>query len=110
MKPITVAILGGIGAGLALTLINKAAATGVKVLQTVGDAVDPTNPDNIAASGINKVGGILVTEPDGNGKSADGSWSLGAWAYDVLHPEETAQIRAINDPVEMTRPKSTGWW
>ncbi|HEX7890291.1 MAG TPA: hypothetical protein VF522_13100 [Ramlibacter sp.] len=47
--------------------------------------LNPLSTDNAAYTGINRVGGALVTAPDGPGKNADGSWSLGGWLYDVTH-------------------------
>lgn len=91
MKPSTVAILGGIAALTVIYLSKQAAQAGTQLFQTIGDAVDPTNPDNIAYAGINKVGTVL-TGPEGSGRNADGSWTFGGWLYDVTHPE-TAYLR-----------------
>lgn len=104
MKPETVAILGGIAALTAIYLVNKATTGGAAVLQTIGDAVDPTNPNNIAASGVNKVGGIIVSDPRGPGKNADGSWTLGGWIYDISHPVERYYVDNI------TNPAATSYW
>lgn len=102
MKPTTIAILGGIAALTAIYLARQAAVGGAAILQTVGDAVDPTNPNNIAASGINKVGAIIVTSD--NGRNADGTWTLGGWIYDVTHPVEHYYVSNI------TNPAATSYW
>jgi hypothetical protein len=99
MKTEHVIILGGIAAATVIYLSAKAAQTGTQMLQTIGDAVDPTNPDNIAAAGINKVGGVLVTDPTGAGKNADGSWTLGGWIYDVTHPQTVFQRDNPSNPI-----------
>jgi hypothetical protein len=61
-------------------------------------AVDPTSRDNVAYQTANQIGGSLVTAPDGNGKNADGSWSLGGWIYDVTHPSTVAAIKEMTTP------------
>ena len=90
LKPTTIAILGGIAALTAIYLVNKTVQGGATVLRSIGDQVDPTNPDNIAYSGINKVGSVLVDDPMGPGKNADGSWTFGGWIYDVTHDDPLA--------------------
>lgn len=98
MKTEHVIILGAIAAGVVIYFGNKAAATGSQLFQSIGDAVDPTNPDNIAASGINKVGTVLVTSPTGPGKNADGSWTLGGWWFDITNPEIAYKRDNFNNP------------
>ena len=61
-------------------------------------AVNPADPNNIANRGVNAIGGALVTDPQGPGKNADGSWSLGGWIFDVLHPGTVDQVKKITDP------------
>lgn len=90
MKNTTIAILAGIAAVTAIYLINKTVQGGATVLRSIGDQVDPTNPDNYIAAGINKVGGVLVDDPSGPGKNADGSWTFGGWIYDVTHTDPLA--------------------
>lgn len=74
-------VLAVVGIGAAALLVWK----GPALLKKAGDAINPLNHDNAIATGVNAVGGALVTDPAGAGKNADGSWSLGGWAYDVLH-------------------------
>jgi len=54
-------------------------------LDAAGRAINPTSPDNLAYRGVNAIG-AAVTDPDGPGRNADGSWTLGGWLYDVTHP------------------------
>lgn len=54
--------------------------------------INPLSPENAAYASITAVGGALVTEPDGPGKNADGSWSLGGWWYDVLHGDQVGML------------------
>lgn len=54
--------------------------------QQVKDALDPTSDKNLAYTGVNALGNAVVdTAPTANGRNADGSWTLGGWAYDLLH-------------------------
>lgn len=46
--------------------------------------INPASRDNLAYQGVNAIGDALVSDT-GPGRYADGSWSLGAWAYDVTH-------------------------
>lgn len=48
--------------------------------------VDPTSADNVAYHTVTQIGGALVTDPNGAGKNADGSWTLGGAIYDLTHP------------------------
>lgn len=76
---------------------------GKKALGAAGSAVDavsPLNQNNVFANTINKVGAALVTEPDGNGKNADGSFTLGGWWYDVTHPQTAQQVRDMSGTVQ----------
>jgi len=62
------------------------------------EAVNPWNQENVIYQTANAAGGALVTDPQGPGKNADGSWSLGGWLYDVTHPETYNAIRNISKP------------
>lgn len=103
MKTETIAILGGIAALTVIYLTKQAATAGTQLFQTIGDAVDPTNPDNIAYAGINKVGTVL-TSPDGAGRNADGTFTFGGWVYDITHPQ-TVYARD-----NITNPNAATWW
>lgn len=86
MKPVTVAIVATVAAVAAVYLATRAARAAVDAAGTVGQAINPVNPNNVFYGGVNAVGGALVTEPDGPGKNADGSWTLGGWIFDITHP------------------------
>lgn len=78
------------------------------VARTVLPKLNPLSADNVAYSGVNAVGASLVTAPDGPGKNADGSWTLGGWLYDVLNADTaqavknmsgtTVQMKSVADP------------
>lgn len=48
-------------------------------LPDVGNAVNPLNQENVFYEGVNAVGEKL---------SGDQDFSLGAWLYDITHPNE----------------------
>lgn len=58
---------------------KKLAGAAPGAVAAVGQAVNPVNPDNVFASGVNAVGGAV------SGRGAE--WSLGSWVYDVFHDE-----------------------
>ncbi|MFZ3221287.1 MAG: hypothetical protein WA174_14715 [Rhodoferax sp.] len=93
----TIIIVGGI------TLVAVLAAWAVKkatgVAGGVANAVNPLNHDNVFAGTVNQVGNILVTDPTGPGKNADGSWSLGGWVYDVTHPATADAVKHTTDTI-----------
>lgn len=78
------------------------------VARAVLPKLNPLNADNVAYSAVNSVGASLVTEPDGPGKNADGSWTLGGWLHDVLNADTaqavkntsgtTVQLKNVSDP------------
>lgn len=89
-----VVLLGG-AAMLIYTAKSKASAAAGQL----ANAIDPTNPDNVAYSTINTWGGYAITDPDGPGKNADGSWTLGGFLYDISHPVTAWKIANIEKPV-----------
>lgn len=96
MKPTTVAILAGTAALTLIYLAHQAAKGGSTLIRTIGDQVDPTNPENIAYSGINKVGSVLASDPSGN-------WTLGGWLYEATHEEyDPNRATAPTDPHTFT--------
>lgn len=74
------------------TLGNAASAAGGAVLT----GINPANSGNVVNKAVTSIGAAMVTSPDGAGKNADGSWSVGGWLYDVSHP---GWQTAINAPV-----------
>jgi hypothetical protein len=72
--------------------------------------LNPASTENVAYRGVNAVGGALVSDPAGAGKNADGSWSLGAWLYDIAHkpafdPYASTMVSAaaVNDARQIDR-------
>lgn len=80
----------------ASTAASDAWGAASTALGTVADevivAVNPADPGNLANSAIAAIGGAMVTDPAGPGKNADGSWTLGGWAYDVLHGDQVGMM------------------
>lgn len=84
-----------VGAAVAAVwfVVRRASNAGGQLVDAIGstvsnavDAVNPTNPENVAYHTANVIGGELAGDnPDAPGRNADGSWSLGAWLYDVTH-------------------------
>lgn len=70
--------------------------------------ITPWNHDNVFASTVNKVGGALVTDPQGPGKNADGSWTLGAFAYDVTAPVGVTPAGMVLPAVGVAQVITTG--
>lgn len=66
---------------------TAAAQTVKKAAAVVGDSVNPTSSGNIIYRGVNAVGDVLD-----NGNSADNSFNLGIWIYDILHPEDYTAV------------------
>ena len=88
-------------------LIIGAAAVAVVGLYLLGrkiaPALNPLSPDNAAYSGVNAVGAALVTDPDGPGKNADGSWSFGGFLHDVFNPDTAQAVREVTQPVPLQK-------
>lgn len=65
-------------------------------------AINPADPENLVNRAVTAVGGAIVSNPEGPGKNADGSWTLGGFIYDVTHPEVTAQIKGTSSHPDLT--------
>lgn len=77
--------LGAAVVGAAYYAYTKARAA-LPSAQQVKDALDPTSDKNLAYTGVNAIGNAIAdTNPDANGRNADGSWTLGGWFYDWTH-------------------------
>ena len=68
-----------IGAGAALVLWLTTA--GKKAAAAVAGAVNPLNPDNLANTFTNSVGGVLTGDPN---------FALGVSAYDLVHGDTSS--------------------
>ena len=89
--------------GLAYYAYKQASAAAGAVAHQVGAVADaiitgtnPVNPENFANRAVSAVGSAIVSNT-GPGRSADGSWSPGAWVFDVTHPKWDAQNTAPNN-------------
>lgn len=101
-----------IAAGLLATayIVKKAGGAAADAAAQVADAVNPLNHDNIFASTVNKVGGAIVTDPNGPGKNADGSWSLGGWLFDVFNPRTARAVAETTSPYgQFDTGSGSGW-
>tara|TARA_R110001599_G_scaffold287356_2_gene489917 strand:+ start:10381 stop:10617 length:237 start_codon:yes stop_codon:yes gene_type:complete len=65
-----------VAGGLLLWYVKDKA---VEVVKTVGNAINPVNPENVFYEGVNSVGSSL---------SGDSEWTLGTWIYDVTNKDE----------------------
>lgn len=97
------------GLGAAWWVYTKARDEGTGIVQAAADAVNPANPDNIVNTAVSAAGAAIVTDPAGPGKNADGSWSAGAWLFDVFHPQTRARISALAEPGIGSVDTSGGW-
>jgi hypothetical protein len=70
-----VAALGVVGAIGVLYVKSQA----TKAAGVVGDAIDPTNQQNIINRGVSAVGATI---------SGEENWTLGGWIYDITHKSE----------------------
>ncbi len=76
--------LGGLVLGLGAWAVARAARA-VAGLE-VPDAINPASRNNVFYSTFNQVlGAVLPSAPEAAGRMADGSFSLGAFAYDMTH-------------------------
>lgn len=71
-NPKTVLIVGGVAVAGLWYIKSRAGDT----VARAGQAVNPTNPDNIFYGAVNSVGREL---------SGDEHFSLGGWIYDITH-------------------------
>lgn len=87
----------GIVGLLAVYFVGRKAVQGAA---TAANAINPLNQNNMFSSAANAVGGTLVTDPNGPGKNADGSWTLGGWLYDVTHPATAKEVASLSGTVQ----------
>jgi hypothetical protein len=84
-------------AAVALYVIGRKVAGAVPgAVSAVGQAVNPVNPDNVFATGVNRVGGAV------SGQGSD--WSLGSWIYDLTHEDYDPNAPAA------ARADESNWW
>lgn len=85
--------LGGV-AWVAYTVKQKASAA-AETVSKFAATVNPSSRDNFVYSGFNGIA-ATVAPSNGPGYSADGSWRLGAWLYDIFHPVEVYHRDNLN--------------
>ena len=95
-------VAGAIGlAYYAYKQASGAAGAVARQLGEVADAVivgtNPANPENYVNRAVSAVGSAIVSDT-GPGRNADNSWTVGAWAYDVLHPGWSTDAIAGTSP------------
>jgi len=73
----TMVIGGSIIGVVVLVIFYQVRKDAIKVEGTVATAVNPVNPNNVFASGVNSVGSAVT---------GDSNFSLGVWLYDATHP------------------------
>ena len=106
----TAARLGG-----AADAVSEAVGDLVDSAGEVADAVivgvNPANPSNWVNQGVSAVGSAIVSDT-GPGRSADGSWSVGNWLYDVTHrdPVNPAGTASGATPVIEPGGAAFGWF
>lgn len=78
--------------GLAYYAYKQASGAASAVAHQLGEVADsvitgtnPVNPQNYVNRAVTSLGSAIVSDT-GPGRNADNSWTVGAWAYDVLHP------------------------
>lgn len=96
-------IAGAVGLAVYVVRRSQAAVSGavdqlVDQAGAVADAVivgmNPHDPGNWVNQGVSKVGGALVSH-EGPGRNGDGSWTVGAWLYDLTHADP---VKTLFDP------------
>lgn len=66
-----------VAAGATVLVLAYFAEKKIRAVSTeVVDAIDPTDPDNIFATGVDNVGASLT---------GNENFKLGAWVYDLFH-------------------------
>ena len=81
--------LVALAAGLVIYGLRRASAAVADLVSKIPDlpeAYNPASSNNVVYGGVNSVGGALVSDA-GPGRNADGSWNLGAFLYDISHPD-----------------------
>ncbi len=105
--------LGALLVGGAVWAVRRAASAGSDAAAALASGawanakdaawgLSPTNQNNVIYQTANGIGGAIVTAPDGAGKNADGSWTLGGFVYDIFNPGAAQAVR------DMTAPINTG--
>jgi hypothetical protein len=89
------------------TALDAASTAAGNVADAIIVGTNPVNPDNWANRAATAIGDTLVSDT-GPGRNADGSWTLGGAAFDLLNPgwsDNLSGLTAIDDPAP---PRPTG--
>ena len=84
----------GVAVGVTLWIIKGTAIAGAKA---VGEAINPTNPDNVFARGVDAVGDFLDDGAD------DDSFSLGGAIFDFFNGSPKERIEESQRRAEIDR-------
>jgi hypothetical protein len=76
-------------------------------LSSIGEAVNPASADNLINRAVTAIG-EAITGPQSPGRNADGSWTVGAWLYDVTHDDPTNPPDTV-EPAFYELPGSQGY-
>lgn len=81
---------GVLAAGVVLYFIGrKLSDKAGDAAAAVGNAINPTNPENVFHSGVNATGAAI---------SGDKDWTLGGWVYDLFHKPYDPNAPTKKDP------------
>lgn len=107
------------GVGLVLYLVRRSgdalagavdavSAQAGEVADSIIVGVNPSNPSNWINQAVTSAGDAVVSS-EGPGRSLNGSWSLGAWLYDVTHADPVGPaIVATSAPAPSYGAEPTG--
>lgn len=109
-SPLDLAVIAGVVV-IGAIVYKSSQAVGTAAAEAV-NAVNPLNPDNIIGGAVNGgLGAVMTTGgPATAGVNADGSWTLGGWAYDMTHRDAVTGNYAWwpFDTSATTTPANTG--
>lgn len=89
--------LGGVAMVIYTVKSQASAAAGAvsNFAEQAAATINPSSRDNFVYSGFNGIA-ATVAPANGPGYNADGTWSLGAWLYDIQHPVEVFNRDNLN--------------
>ena len=79
-------------------IVKDAAGEVGEAAGRVGQAVNPTNPENVFYRGVNSIGAAI---------SGDDNFNLGVWTYDILHPDQAAAMTSPITIVDKNPPEAS---
>ena len=87
--------------------VAELAASAGEVVDSVIVGVNPANPENWANRGVTAAGSYIVS-PEGPGRNADGSWTLGGAIFDLLNPGWATGLSGPT-PLASSSSSSSSW-